>query len=127
MKLRNKETGELGINEGEGIEDKRFCIRSEKTGRFYIYNSLAELNEEWEDYVPKEPLIKDEKIRKAVRVWAEINSIEEVIYSVGMDRSACNLTDTGDDEFAIEFVGWIPTLEDGKAYAIEELCGEEEE
>ena len=74
---------------------------------------------------PAEPLIKDEKTRKAVRVWAEINLIEEVIYSVGMDRSACNLTDTGDDEFAIEFVGWIPTLEDGKAYAIDELCGEE--
>ena len=41
-------------------------------------NSLAELNEEWEDYKPKEPLIKDEKVRKAVRAWAEANDIRYI-------------------------------------------------
>jgi len=52
MKLRNKKTGEvkelyigkLNLNFGD-------CNR--------VYNSLSELNEEWEDYTPDEPLIKD--------------------------------------------------------------------
>ena len=46
MKLRNKNTGEIGINDAEEIEEKRFCIRSLKTGRVYVYGSLAKLNEE---------------------------------------------------------------------------------
>jgi hypothetical protein len=29
------------------------------------------------DYVPTEPLIKDEKIRKAVRAWAEVININQ--------------------------------------------------
>lgn len=60
MKLRNKKTGDIGINEGEDIEDKRFCIRSEKTGHIYVYDSLAELNKEWEDYKPAEPLTRSD-------------------------------------------------------------------
>lgn len=75
----------------------------------------------------KEPLIKDEKIRKAVRAWAEVNSIKEVMYAERPDRSLCLLLDMGDDDYNIEFVGWIPTLKDGKSYTIAELCGEKEE
>lgn len=131
MRLRNKKTGEVekayitmnGDKIAVIVADMPLCGNS-VLGE---YDSLAELNEEWEDYEPTEPFIKDEKIRKAVRIWAEINSTEEVIYSVGMDRSACNLIDTGDDDFVIEFVGLIPTLKEGMIYTIAELCGEEEE
>lgn len=92
-------------------------------------NQLAIINGDFCDTnaESKEPRIKDEKIRKAVRIWAEINSIEEVIYAERADRSLCNLTDMGDYDFCIEFVGWIPTLKDGEVYTIAELCGEEEE
>ena len=75
---------------------------------------------------PTEPLIKDENIRKAVRAWAEVNSIEEVLYAERTDRSLFCLTDMGDDDYAIELVGWVPTLKDGADYTIDELCGEEE-
>ena len=77
--------------------------------------------------LPAEPLIEDEKIRKAVRAWAEVNSIEKVIYCVRTDRGLCSLTDMSVDyDYNIQFVGWIPTLKDSKVYTIAELCGEEE-
>ena len=74
----------------------------------------------------KEPLIKDKKIRKAVRAWAEVNLIKEAIYAERRDRSLCVLTDMGNDD-SIGFVGWIPTLIDSETYTVAELCGEEEE
>jgi len=127
MYLRNKKTGEVvdwsfvgptAIKEYEG-ED--VLLERER------YESIEEFISEWEDYTPAEPLIKDEKIRKAVRAWAEVNSIKEVQYCERANRSLCILTDMGDKDFSIEFVGWIPTLKDGEVHTIAELCGEEEE
>lgn len=67
----------------------------------------------------KEPLIKDEKIRKAVRAWADGNNIESVHYDAfwrGFRR----------DKSSITVWEELP-LEDNKVYAIAELCGEGEE
>lgn len=81
----------------------------------------------WEEHgTSAEPLIKDEKIRKAVRAWAEVNAIEQALYAERPNRSLCGLTDMGDEDYSIEFVGWIPTLKDGNEYTIAELCGEDE-
>lgn len=76
---------------------------------------------------PKEPLIKDERTRRVIRAWAEVNSVEEVLYAERTDKSLFVLTDMGGDDTSIMFVGWIPTLKDGADYTIDELCGEEEE
>ena len=119
MKLRNKKTGE--------IEPYVELIINQSFGRTKEYNTLKEFCEEWEDYTPQEPLIKDEKIRKAVRAWAEVNSIKEALYAVRTDGRLCVLTDMGNYDFSIEFVGWIPTLKDSGVYTITELCGEEKE
>jgi hypothetical protein len=136
MKLRNKKTGEIesvsidtfgvdGKDRRIGISVVDFsspsdyrCIAS--------YSSLAKLNEEWEDYKPTEPLIKDEKIRKAVRAWAEVNSVDTVLYAERPNRSLWCLTDMGDDDYSIGFVGWMPTLKDSDEYTITELCGGEQ-
>lgn len=87
------------------------------------YHSLAELNEEWEDYKPAEPLIKDEKIRKAVRAWAEVNNAERV----AIQNNYCLSTEDGED---VEIVFATPVfkeyVDDGEFHAIAELCGEEE-
>ena len=91
---------------------------------FHDYYSLAELNADWEDYAPKEPLIKDEKIRKAVRAWAEANNFlgEIEVHSL----TAGTRFSIG--HYDIEFLGYfIYDLESNKTYAIAELCGEEEE
>ena len=56
MKLRNKKTGEIGNLAPRGCEDERLWVWIDnKSKPEYRYNSLAELNEEWEDYEePKE-------------------------------------------------------------------------
>ena len=127
MKLRNKQTDK--ITEIEEINlvvmnDERDCYES-----FAEYHSLAELNADWEDYKPKEPLIKDEKIRKAVRAWAEANVINSGHYyntDIKFNATEHRLQWI---QTAIEFndIMGLDNLEDGETYTIAELCGEEEE
>lgn len=119
MKLRNKKTGDIT----EGIVWLETRLHKEP----WHCESIADLEEHWEDY--KEPLIKDEKIRKAVRAWAE---------AVGGSR-VCFYEDTG-----YEGVGRLKIYREGypavfdlghqfydleldTQYTIAELCGEEEE
>ena len=73
MKLRNKKTGEIVSLSLYGIS---LNIRSSEQP---TYHSIGELNEDWEDYKPTEPLIKEEKIRKLVRDWAKFNEIEKAL------------------------------------------------
>ena len=59
MKLRNKKTGKIHeITQAVFLSDdmnKKFAIYSQSEGHNYAYRTLAELNEEWEDYEePKE-------------------------------------------------------------------------
>jgi hypothetical protein len=125
MKLRNKKTGEITDLAKRGLlksdNDNHIIVYPEGTLKYYVYDSLAELNEEWEDYTPAEPLIKDEKIRKAVRVWAEANEFGP---NYKVKYYTYSLTSW---QAAIEFNFDIKELEDGKEYTIAELCGEEEE
>ena len=122
MKLRNKKTGE--------IIDFKIIENSEYGG--WEWNecvSLSELNEDWEDYTPQEPLIKDENIRKAVRLWAYINDIETATYDeIHHDRglNVFFFEDPEEENAIIQFYGWMPKFEEGKDYTITELCGEEE-
>lgn len=120
MKLRNKKTGEILVSEYQ------MCIRvNTKAEEEYIYAaSIAELNEEWEDYKPAEPLIKDEKIRKAVRAWAEACDIVSCYLECG---EFCTRHREIDCYIGFgESVSEIP-LEEKQHYTIAELCGEAEE
>lgn len=76
----------------------------------------------------KEPLIKDEKIRNAVRAWADANEIVKAF--VVMDKNM-NWIVYGDDidrnRFMIEFFDRVVSENDEtNNYTIDELCGEEE-
>ena len=120
-KLRNKKTGEIKII------DEVLLIKDDDGDCWSVgrYASLAELNDEWEDYKSAEPLIKDEKIRKAVRAWAEVCGLSYVTYKQASNEF-CDPDTRG--AFAIRF-RLIPVevyLEDGGCYTIAELCGEEE-
>ena len=127
MKLRNKRTGQ----EGNFIINKDHF---ECTDLEYVpeYRSLAELNAEWKDYKPAEPLIKDEKIRKAVRAWAEANDYgnDEVYEFEDFWTSwrSWSLEHRGDDN-EIHFNGGIDfdKMNRRGTYTITELCGEEDE
>ena len=92
-------------------------LRNKKTGEIFY-------PDDWEAFV--EPLIKDEKIRKAVRAWAEACRLKYATYK----QSSNEFYDPDTrGKFAIKFTlkpieVW---LDDGKCYTIAELCGEEEE
>ena len=120
MKLRDKKTGEIRNVNTVVITDEQ------KMDGIYVFRSIEQLTEEYEDYKPTEPLIKDEKIRKAVRAWAEVCGLSYVTY-----KQASNEFYDPDTRgaFAIKFK-LIPVevyLEDGECYTIAELCGKEEE
>lgn len=80
------------------------------------------------NYRPKDPLIKDEKVRKAVRVWAEVNKTNRVWVSVASD----GINITQDEQYppstkykqSITFECEAEFKSD--YYTIAELCGEEE-
>lgn len=110
MKLKNKKTGEV-ITLIDHIFDN--------------YSSLDEFTEDWEEVKPEGPLIKDEKIRKAVRAWAEANNIKAVYYYPEGDGFYVN---NFDDEIVASIHFGDKPIEDGYGdqYTIDELCGEEE-
>lgn len=56
MKLRNRKTGEIGNLNPYGEDGRIWVWIGNISKPEYRYNSLAELNEEWED-VPEEPKI----------------------------------------------------------------------
>lgn len=121
MKLRNKKTGE--VVECGAIDLLNFDMGNMKYFRDFGYSSLEEVNDNWEDYKPSKPLIEDEKIRKAVRAWAEALDADEISYnscaeySEGRFEAEMGMAD-------IDF-GRVIGLKDGN-YSIAELCGEEE-
>ena len=57
----------------------------------HMTNRIDHLRDEFVDHIEKEnnlkkPLIKDEKIRKAVRAFAEANGLDKVYYSADFVR-----------------------------------------
>lgn len=133
MKLRNKNTGQ--IIETCKIIDNAFgsivmLTLNEDERYLYEYASLSELNTEWEDYKPKEPLIKDEKICKAVRAWAEANELSSGLKVINEHFNSCKIIGRCDSRnvcLEIEFKTTIAHVNKNQFYSIEELCGEEEE
>jgi general stress protein YciG len=120
-----KEAGRLG-----GLRSKRpkGVKRSRAAEQRDIELKIADFKEKiantrmWEGYTPAEPLIKDEKIRKAVRAWADADGADEKIYLT---------IDENGSRFANKYGGYIEFAfqidMDERLYTIVELCGEEEE
>ena len=120
MKLRNKKTGGLA-----NILVEQDFFRVYTDAGWADYNSLAELNADWEDYTPKEPLIEDEKIRKAFRAWAETLGDHGDTYKYDAERFSFNshIADS-----TIEFAKTADIkCEDRQLYTLEELCGSDDE
>ena len=119
MKLRNKKTGEIIESACIGVfkhKSSGDCERVDTEAR-----SLEKVLEVWEDYIPKEPLIKDEKIRKAVRAWAEANNFENLKVSKDFKEFWGRYGLIMEFEHDGDYDGGY------EAYTIKELCGEEEE
>ena len=137
MWLRNKKTGRVcdaivrERRNSDGTYSTIVCpIR--KRGPWTIldeYYSLAKLYEDWEDYKPAEPLIQDEKIRRAVRAWAKACNAEKAYLDTENEEGStfyiykfkinCNFIQIATHDHN--------PLEGRRAYTITELCGDEEE
>lgn len=130
MKLRNKKTGETDEFLFEVISDRIDLYRrvaTSETEGIWHYNSLAEFNEEWEDYIPTKPLIEDEAKRSVFKAWAEIlgRDLEKADFKYDAERNGfdCYLA-----ESIIEFAnGEGINCVDREIYTFRALCGEEEE
>ena len=131
MKLRNKKTGEVFnfvIKTEQDYTASYFVLKTGSGGweDGLTYGTLEELHEGWEDAedtnVPSMPLIKDEKIRKAVRAWADVNGTSRCVCK---DETHCITFETERGMF-ISFEDADPIPPEGN-FTITELCGEEEE
>lgn len=125
MKLRNKKTGE--IKEWECVAAIIYGEMNEVYDSVE-YESLAKLNEDWEDYTPADPEIADETARETIRKWYNKNRIVGKLCSYG-GESWLGLR--GDDKsgssWKIELhVDYFSKLINDKLYSLAELCGEEE-
>lgn len=134
MKLRNKKTGEI-----------RECYRvgaidyGELSKVYYAYKSLAELNEEWEDYKPVEPIF-DERIRRGIRAWWDMqdNPFKSArVMLIGADKdldgfyhwTIYGYIRNGEEKMSTKLEFRTKKLYQYKPhhdYTKEELCGEEE-
>lgn len=126
MKLINKKTGEVGkLHCDMNVKPAKYGVFEDTDirGHYWEYDSLAELNEEWEDYVPKEPLIKDEKVRKAISAWYEALPLDgftdkRILFKYGYFCVGIYSIDCGKYD-ALDGIK-------ERFYTIKELCGEEE-
>lgn len=121
MKLRDKKTGEV-----KKMWRNNICLAFGDCNK--VYYSLAELNEEWEDY--KEPLIETQDARYIVKLWASTNLIPSNSNEIEVcliDSTKGTITQFYSDGLYIQFFGRVaPDAISGRCYTIDELCGEEE-
>lgn len=123
-KLRNKKTGEI-----KDFGNLQVYAETENTDESQLlgnFDSFKQILEYYEDYIPIEPLIKDSKIRKAVRAWAEANDIEDGITYLGDGEFHSYLNTTIDFAILVD-EHRFDLLEKRKEYTVTELCGEEKE
>lgn len=137
MKLHNKKTGEVVeadyisvARSGFGLADKDGNIIAKDIHALPLcYSSVRELTSEFEDYTPAEPLIKDEKIRKAVRAWAEADDLDNFRVQ-NQHFNECKIIGYTAGINKASFIGFQTTIahaDNNKLYDIAELCGEGEE
>lgn len=127
-KLRNKKSGvivkflSLELVDDDEIEFTYEMLSGHE--KAWSYSSLEKFKEEWEIYKPVEPLIEDEEIRKALRaVYDAAPYRDNVVYFDGRWTFRGDKFEVMFDDREIKIEGWT----EGKAYHIEDFCGEDKE
>lgn len=106
-------------------------FREEDSVYAYSHRTLAKfpsILKDWFEEI-KSPLIKDEKIRKAIKAWAEANGISSSSKCLVYSLEFCGLFVRCFDEYGncndIDFRSDFPKeLDEHAKYTIEELVGE---
>lgn len=128
MKLTDSQKNQI-YNEGMIVDDYEWIPCINHVLNVLGYEDLLEHDENYESvkWCGTKPLIKDEKIRKAVRAWAEVCEVES--------DDAITITDLAPALtrfYASMYEVDIKTksslgIDEHKEYTIAELCGEKEE
>lgn len=96
------------------------------------FDSFKQILEYYEDYIPKEPIIKDKEIISLLRPWIKYNEIEKAIilkvadcwfHIKGKDSSDC----WWDIEIHASYSESVDKDYHGELVGSEELCGSEED
>lgn len=141
MKLRNKKTGEIVDLAKKGLlksdNDNHIIVYTDGALKYYTYKSLAELNEDWQDYEPVEPIF-GEKIRRGIRAWWDMQDNPFKAASVYCDKEKdldgfyhwriFGYIREGEQKESTDLCFRTKKLyefKDFKDYTKQELCGEE--
>lgn len=120
------------INKKTGAEARVIAMYLDSDGVMQVdgYDTVEDLMDDYAAYErynpPKEPLIKDEKIRKVVQAWADLYGYKFVthrFYTTTTGHRWSLLAREAQEICLPDLDG----LEESKDYTIAELCGEEEE
>ena len=134
MKLRNKKTGVVADVQGLAIHNISFDLYDKNNKKLITdvstmptyYSSLAELNEEWEDYISKEPMVRAKEIREEIKLFAYRNEINCFRYQA-INGALYNEADNGAViSLEVSDKREVEHLVDRCLYTLEQLCGEEE-
>lgn len=124
MKLRNRHTRILGELHYEPDKEYHFTVVTKDSADMAIYRTLAELYGKWEDYIPKELLIKDKQTREEIKLFAYRNGIGCFRYQA-RNGALYNEADNGAViSLEVSDISEVEHLVDGCLYTIDELCGE---
>ena len=126
MKLTKEQKNQI-YNKNMTVDDWEWvpCINHVLRILNYDDNLIHDENYETVKWSGTEPLIKDEKIRKAVRAWAEANGVFEVMVA-HPSFNTTTIASISDPYKQISFSNERAFLPKDKVYTIAELCGEEE-
>lgn len=123
------------INKKTGAEARVIAMYLGSDGVMQVdgYDTVEDLMDDYAAYEkynpPKEPLIKDEKVRKAVRAWAEADDLDNFRVQ-NQHFNECKIIGYTAGINKASFIGFQTTIahaDNKKLYTIAELCGEEEE
>ena len=123
MLLINKVTNK--ICDAEARDDGIYVKTNWGDGEKWHKYGLGCLGDNWEYYVePKDSLIKDEKIRKAVRAWADLYGYKFMTHRFYTTTTGhrWSLLARETQEICLPE---LDDLDESKDYTIDELCGEE--
>ena len=125
MKLTKEQKNQI-YNKNMIVDDWEWvpCINHVLRVLNYDDNLIHDENYETVKWSGTEPLIKNEKIRKAVRAWAEANGEEDnIVFTRSCEYSDYMFYTNGGGDICFEQAIDLTT----GSYTITELCGEEEE
>lgn len=122
------------INKKTGAEARVMAMYLDSDGVMQVdgYDTVEDLMDDYAAYEeyspPKEPLIKDEKVRKAIRAFADLHDSKTITFEETFGgASFISRADNGYSMLWVLGKSWGgENIECDKPYTIAELCGEEE-